>query len=175
MGELIEVFEHTVEFSTGSAPSDAALSGRLREGLRAFAMTPEKFIDGLERSEVQVLGDDGHLCRLSRRLDFGNFAFEEKVLLREGDEFLESVAATEQFPASTFRIRMEPLEDSGFVMRFTYRQDAAQWPHQTEQIAQIRTDAWKSKDIGWLRRVLGDADFKAYSRNIEKQTQTTED
>lgn len=109
-------FEHLIDINPGSEPDPPLTREQLWQGLVLRAEQPERFLVGLESSQVHR--HDGG--RLRRELSFGSFTVHDTVRLIDMDCVIYDVAASEQTPAATLVMRIERSPTGRMFLRCSY-------------------------------------------------------
>lgn len=148
MAEFAQVFEHTIAIPKKKGVTREKLWAAVTD----YARHPENYVDAMEKSSVLSETKGERRVALKRRIDFGNFAFEDTVTLIHGEKMINTVPAMENCPASFFAITLENIE--GLQLKFTYREVFTPGVTNNPQIMAIRSQAWKQKDEAFVQKIL---------------------
>jgi len=123
----------------------------LWRGLEDFVRHAENYIEPLQACRILEERDEDGGRLIRRRLDFGNFAFEDRVLMTFGRNLMISAPALGELPASLFEVHTKPLGPSVQELRFAYREgEGVTLP---ENLKTLRQQAWQDKDCRLIQRI----------------------
>lgn len=116
-------FEHLVEINDLNNPLIEPLSrNQLWQGLVLRAENPELSVMGLDACTM-LARSEGYL---RRELRFGKLRVHDEVYLDYQQEIRYEVMASEHFPASSLRMRIEEPYAGTLFLRFTYASNQGQ-------------------------------------------------
>lgn len=152
-------FEHLIEINDPLMPLLTPLTrAQLWRGLVRRAEQPTEFVMGLEGYAVRSRGETASGAWLERRLDFGNFAVEDRVELTPMTDSFTRAAAGPGWPASTLAIRIEEPQPEALYLRFVYEFDDgaandADVGVEAAQTLALRRQAYYSADLDTVQRI----------------------
>ena len=146
------VLTHEIAVRGPEGKSAQQFEQALSRALAAFARRPHFFLEHVRACTVSEGRDDLGRLVLCRKLDFGNFVFQDEVLFVSPLQTVYCVPELEQTPASTFSIRVDPGEP--LRISFTYREDIKAGLSDNFHVMTLRKNAWKAKDRDVIGRIL---------------------
>lgn len=151
MANLFTVHEHTLKLPKRTRNGELVTKDLAWLGIEDFARQPHRYIEALKASSIVEERKVGEKTCLIRRLDFGNFSFEDKVFLTCGRELLTQVESLAGYPASYFSIRVVCAEQ--IELHFCYRETFTEGISNNRQMQGIRSQAWEDKDRKFVKTI----------------------
>lgn len=147
-------FEHLVQINDPLNPLlDALTPEQLWHGLVLRAEQPLQFVLGLSGFAVRSRADAGGTTTLARSLDFGSFSVRDRVELTPPRRSQTHTDAGPSWPASRLTIAIEERAE-GLFLRFLYEFEGEDGGgEQTEEVAALRRQAYKSADLDTVARI----------------------
>jgi hypothetical protein len=142
-------YEHLIEINDFANPLATVLTrAQLWAGLLLRVEAPQEFLPGVSACEIVARGDGW----LTRRLDFGATAIEDRVTLRAAESVHFEIAASPSHAGGSLTIAIEERGEQVLFLRFTYRTHdyAARDDASYEEYVK---SAYRESDIDTVQRI----------------------
>lgn len=145
----VKFFEHIVH-----AAAPGLTRAMLWAGLERTVRRPQDYIDHVEGAEISAEEIKNGETKLDRIVDFGRFSVADRVILKFEDSVQTLVDGGENWPASSFLIKIEEPEQGVLFLRFLYEEEKRSDEADNPMINTLRRKAYEAKDQRLVEQIL---------------------